>query len=126
MKLLFKSNCKGKKIDSNGIKISKTVISLKGGACKKMTILSDLEEKKDVFASLGFDSNKRLCLFYTYNQEKNFLKVYKHNKTKNYYVISISKNNQDALKPFLGSYEIGDVNIECFDKQILKAELIKQ
>lgn len=126
MKLLIKSNSKGSRLKSNGVKISKTVISLKGGACKKLTIFSELKENQDVYGSLGFDDNGKLCVFVTYYKRQNFLKIYEHNKTKDYFVISISKNNQDAIQPFLGSYEIGDVGIASINDNVIKGELIKQ
>jgi hypothetical protein len=120
MKLLLKTRRTGSK-SKNEIKIAKTTISFKGNVCRRFLF----DERENNYATLGFDENGSLCIFYSGIQYEGFLKIYKPSNIKDYYSLSINGENKNAILDFQGSYHIAEINVEDAILKIFKARLIK-
>ena len=119
MRLLIKKEKRGKlAINKNGISINKSGIGIIGTAIDKV-----IDKTKDNYVSLGFDNYNNLCLFISYDYNKNFYKCCQQISGRACRANISSKKSIKAIEPFIGNYEIQDVII--VENGIRKAKLRK-
>jgi hypothetical protein len=111
MKLLIDKRVSRGSRNSDGIRIGKASISIKGTAFERI-----VKDNTLVYSNVGINDEGNLCLYVSFREHNLLYKMYLPKGSANEARISLNtKQHAKVLSPYMGGYEIKFISINDVD-----------